>query len=83
MNIAVSFSLRFAYSMLDVIRKFSQRSVLCLQSYHILYNVASIFQLINDVFTLIKMGSICLVLKTRSVILLKIISILVKLKVNI
>ena len=41
-----------------------------LHYYPILYNFSSIYLLLNDVFTLINKCSICLVLKTRWVILL-------------
>ena len=61
MNIAVSFSLRFKH----VIREFLKRAVLYLQSNHILNHFSNIFLLLNDLFTLINICSICLVLKTR------------------
>ena len=48
-----------------VIREFSKRAVLYLQSNHILYHFSSIFLILNEVFTLIKICPICLVLKTR------------------
>ena len=71
MNIAVSFFFVFCLKHAKfVIRKFSKRSVLYLQSYHILYHFSSIFLLLNDVFTLIETCSICLVLQTRWVIFL-------------
>ena len=50
MNIAVSLSLRAKY----VIREFSKRAVLYLQSNHILYHFSSTFLHLNNLFTLIK-----------------------------
>ena len=66
MNIAVSFSLHFAENMLNMSQGGFQNvpsSIYRVIGFYIIFQ--AFFLLINDVFTLIEICSICLVLKTR------------------
>ena len=65
MNIAVSFSLRFAQTCLICHKEvFKALRPLFTELLHFI-SFLSIFLLFNDVFTLTKIRTICLVLKTR------------------
>ena len=66
MNIAVSLSLRFAENMLNMPLGSVENalsSIYRVITFYIIFQ--AFFLLLNDVFTLIKICSICLVLKTR------------------
>ena len=65
MNTAVSFSLPFAETCLTCHKGVFKTAILYLQIIHILYHFSSIFMLLNDLFILLNICSICLVLKTR------------------
>ena len=65
MNIAVRFLCVLLKHAKYVIREFSICAVVYLQSNHIIYHFSSIFLLLNDVFTLIRICPIGLVLKNR------------------
>ena len=66
MNIAVSFSLRFAENMLNMSYGSFQNapsSIYMVITFYIIFQAFAL--LLDDMFTLIKICSICLVLKTR------------------